>query len=40
MAVRDISKYVIDVHDNASWQLLIDSSEEKLYGEIILHFLS
>jgi hypothetical protein len=32
MAARDISKYIIDVTDNTSWQSMMDLSDEKLIG--------
>lgn len=36
---RDISKYVIEINDDASWQSVMDSSDEKLISKNFLFFL-
>lgn len=35
---RDLSKYVIEITDDASWQSVIELSDEKLVGMFFLLF--
>ena len=33
MAVRDISKYIIEINDNGVWQQVMELSDDKLFGK-------